>query len=389
MKKAIAIIAVIFLLLNSNSIYSQEVYFLFDGSYSGENREQQVLSKSFNDVFIIDVNQAIQEEFPCARIALLQDVSRYCLPELELQRNPAFGDQKVDERKNKLLTHLNNSDYWVSFCFYPISEEMAIASLKCSDKKGKKLVSFAIETTYGDLILNHPSQAVTKFIKELSKYEICPYTGTMNFEVKTERNDKTTDAYPVYCNGADKQYKKEFEINEKSLEIWKLTKTDKYLPEGSLSYTLREESLTTELNECYLCPSGRKGSRVYTEKIIQTANIEGLSIESVSKGKNIPDARTEITFLEDGTYILEVMAASKTGDLKIKTETHAEGTCDVINKPPVTITKKADVPLNVKLGPFPGSGMDKILSQNGSYTTENPVTKEKTTVTYNFNLKRD
>ena len=389
MKKAIAIIAVIFLLLNLNSIYSQEVYFLFDGSYSGENREQQVLSKSFNAVFIIDVNNAIQEEFPCARIALLQDVSRFCLPELELQRNPAFGDQKVDERKNKLLNHINNSDYWVSFCFYPISEEMAIASLKCSDKKGKKLVSFAIETTCEDLILSHPSQAVTKFIKELSKYEICPYTGTMNFEVKTERNDKTTDAYPVYCNGADKQYKKEIEINEKSLEIWKLIKTDKYLTEGSLSYTLREESLTTEINECYLCPSGRKGSRVYTEKIIQTASIEGLSIESVSKGKNIPDARTEITFLEDGTYILEVTAASKTGDLKVKTETHAEGTCDVINKPPVTITKKADVPLNVKLGPFPGSGIDKILSQNGSYQTENPVTKEKTTVTYNFNLKRD
>jgi len=389
MKKAIAILAVIFLLLNTNSIYSQEVYFLFDGSYSGETREQQVLSRSFNAVFMIDVNLAIQKEFPCARISLLQDISRFCLPELELQRNPAFGDQKVNERKTKLLTHLNNSDYWASFCFYPISDEMAISSLKCSDKKGKKLVNFAIETTSTDLILNHPSQAITKFIKELSKYEICPYTGTMYFEVKTERNEKTTDAYPIYCNGADKQYKKEVEINEKSVEIWKLNKTDKYLTDGSLSYTLREESLTTELNECYHCPSGREGSRVFTEKVIQTANIEGLSIESVSKDKNIPDARTEITFLEDGTYILEVMAASKTGDLKVKTEIHAEGTCDVINKPPVTITKKADVPLNVKLGPFPGSGIDKILSQKGSYQTENPVTKEKTTFTYDFNLKRD
>lgn len=389
MKKAIAILAAIFLLLNSNSTYSQEVYFVFDGSYSGENREQQALSKDFMAVFIVDIHQAITKEFPCARTSLLQDISRFCLPELELQRNPAFGDQKVDKKINELLTHVNTSDYWVPFCFYPISEEMAIASLKCVDKKGKKLVNFAIETTIADLILSHPSQAVTKFIKELSKYEICPYTGTMNFEVKTERNEKTTDAYPVYCNGADKQYKKEFEINEKSVEIWKLTKTDKYLTEGSLSYTLREESLTTELNECYLCPSGRKGSRVYTEKIIQTASIEGLSIESVSKGKNIPDARTEITFLEDGTYILEVKAASKMGDLRVKTETHAEGTCDVINKPPVTITKKADVPLNVKLGPFPGSGIDKILSQNGSYQTENPVTKEKTTVNYNFNLKRD
>lgn len=76
-------------------------------------------------------------------------------------------------------------------------------------------------------------------------------------------------------------------------------------------------------------------------------------------------------------------------DLKVKTERHAKGTCDVINKPPVTITKKADVPLNFILGPSPVSGIDKILSQNGSYQTEDPVTKEKTTVTYSFNLKRD
>lgn len=389
MNQTIARIAVILLLLNSNSIYSQDVYFVFDGSYSGENREQQALSKDFMAVFVADVHPAIKEEFPCARISLLQDVSRFCLPELELQRNPGFGNQNVDKKINDLLTHINSSDYWVPFCFYPISGEMAIASLRCVDKKGNKLVNFAIETTCSDLILNHPSQAITKFIRELSKYEICPYTGTLYFEIKSERNEKTTDAYPVYCNGADKQYKKEVEFIEKSEEKWNLIKTGKYLTEGSLSYTLREESITTELNECYLCPSGRKGSRVYTEKIIQTANIEGLSIESVSKGKNIPDARTEITFLEDGTYTIQVKAASNKGDLKVKTERHAEGTCDVITTPPVTGTQKADVPLNETLGPFPGCGTDKVLSQNGSYQTVNPVTKEKTTVTYNFNLRRD
>lgn len=389
MKQAITLIAIVTLFLGALKIKSQAVYLLFDGSYSGENRDQQALSKDFNAVFFIDVHQAIQKEFPCAKISLLQDISRFCLPELELQRNPAFGDQKVDKKINNLLKHVNNSDYWVSYCFYPISNEMAMASLKCSDRKGKKLVKFAIETTYADLILGNPSQATLHFIKELSKYEICPYIGTLDFEVKTERNEKTTDAYPVYCNGADKKYKKEVEINEKSEANWKLIKTDKYLTGGILSYTLREESLTTELNECYPCPSGRKGARVYTEKIIQTANIEGLSVESVLKGKNIPDARTEITFLEDGTYTIIVKAASKKGELKVKTEIHAEGTCDVISKPPVTSTQKADVPLNVTLGPFPGSGLDKVLSQNGSYHTVDPITNEKTTVTYNFNLKRD
>ena len=389
MKQAITLIAIIILLHCSVNVRCQEVWFLFDGSFSGETTDQQILSKSFKEVFRVDILQAIKKEFPCAKISFLDDISRFCLPELKLQRHPAFGDQNVDERKSKLLNLVGNSDYWISFCFYPISEEMAIANLKCSDKKGKTLVKFAIETTCQDLILSNPSQAVLMFVKELSKYEICPYTGTMNFEVKTERNEKTTDAYPVYCNGADKQYNKEVEFNEISEANWELTKTDKYLTEGSFSYTLREESIITELNECYLCSSGRKGSRVFTEKIIQTANIEDLSVESVSKGKNIPDARTEITFLEDSTYTIQIKAASKKGDLKVKTERHAEGTCDVINEPPVTITQKADVPLNVTLGPFPGSGIDKVLSQNGSYQTEDPITKEKTTITYNFNLKRD
>jgi len=388
MKHFITIVTFIILFLYSVKVSSQEVWFLFDGNFSGETREYQVLSRGMRMVLLVDIVQAFQKELPCARVRYLGDIS-LCLEEIQLWGTPAFGNQDVGPIIKKMMQELNNSDYWVTYCIYPVSETMAIAELKCSDKKGKKIVQFSIDMGIATIFNKDFIEPVNKFIKELSKYEICPYIGTVNFEIKTERNEKTTDAYPIYCNGADKEYKKEVEFIEKSEENWKLIKTDKYLTEGTLSYTLREESITTELNECYLCPSGRKGSRVYTEKIIQTANIEGLSIESVSKGKNIPDARTEITFLEDGTYTIKVQAASKTGDLKVKTERHAEGTCDVINKPPVTTTQKADVPLNETLGPFPGSGTDKVLSQIGSYQTVDPVTKEKTTVTYNFNLKRD
>lgn len=390
MSHTITLIAFIILLLGSVNGTSQEARFLFDGSFSGENHDQQVLSRSFKEVFRVDVNQAIQREFPCASVSYLDDISRFCIAELELQRHPAFGDQNVDERKNKLLNLVNNSDYWVSFCFYPISDDIAIASLKCSDKKGKTLVKFSIETTCRDLILNHPSQAVTKFIKELSKYEICPYTGPINIEVKTELTDKQTESYPVYCNGMDGIYKLEKSINKTSLASWKLNKTDIFQTNGTVIYTLREETQTDEQNDCHTCPSGRLGPRWYKETVLKTSKIEGLSSESVANNQQIEDARAEITFLENGTYTLKVKVASRKGDLKLRTEKKAEGTCDNQNPPPEKIDKKADVPLkDTTFGPFPGTSLHKVLSHKDTFTTIDPVTKEKTIITYDFDLKRD
>jgi hypothetical protein len=124
--------------------------------------------------------------------------------------------------------------------------------------------------------------------------------------------------------------------------------------------------------------------------VLKTAKVEGLSNESVADNQQIEDARAEIIFLENGTYTLKVEAASRKGDLKLRTEKRAEGTCDNQSPPPKSIDKKADVPLEeVTFGPFPGTSLDKVLSHKDTYSTVDPITKEKTTITYDFNLKKE
>jgi len=134
----------------------------------------------------------------------------------------------------------------------------------------------------------------------------------------------------------------------------------------------------------------RKGARIYNEKFSKSAKVEGLSNESVADDQQIEDARAAITFFENGTYTLKVKAASKKGNLKLITEKHAEGTCDNQNTPPENIEKKADVPLNeVTFGPFSGTSLDKVLINKGTITTIDPITKEKTSISYDYNLKKN
>ena len=388
MKQVITLIAVIILLLNSVNVESQEALFLFDGNFSGETHEDQVLSRGMREAFLVDVIQALQEEFPCANVSYLGDI-KLCLAEMELWGTPAFGNQDVGPKIKKLLNRLNNADYWVTFCIYPVSKTMSIAELKCSDKKGKKMVQFSINMSTASIFDKDFIEPAKKFVRELLKYEICAYTGPIKVEVKTERTDKKTESYPVYCNGMDGIYKLDWTLNKTSSAIWNLNKTDKFQTSGTVTYNLREETKTDEQNDCFTCPSGRLGPRWYKERVLKTAKIEGLSNESVADNQQIADARTEITFLENGTYTVKVTATSQKGDFKLKTEKHAEGTCSNENPPPVEITKKADIFLDEIFGPFNGTGKDKVLNQKETITREDPITKEKTTITFDFNLKRD
>jgi hypothetical protein len=388
MKQAIHLIAVIILLFNSVNVSSQDAFFLFDGAFSGETHEDQVLSRGLRMAFLVDVVQALEKDFPCARVSYLGDIS-LCLAEMQLWGTPAFGNQDVGPKIKKMLNRLNNADYWVTYCIYPVSETMAIAELKCSDIKGKKLVQFSINMSIASIFEKDFIEPVKKFVKELSKYEICPYTGPINVEVKSVRTDTKTEKYPIYCNGMDGMYKLDRTFNKTSSASWNLNKTDKFQTSGTVIYNLREETKTEEQNDCYTCPSGRQGPRWYKENTLKTAKVEGLSNESVADDRQIEDARAEIIFLDNGTYTLQVKAASRKGDFKLKAEKHAEGTCSNDNPPPENITKKADIGLDEKFGPYVGTSLDKVLYHKETIIREDPVTREKTTISFEFNLKKE
>ena len=213
----------------------------------------------------------------------------------------------------------------------------------------------------------------------------------INVQVKTELTTNKTESYPVYCNGKDGLYKLVANSVKNSEVNWKFTKLKKNLTDGAVSYNLFEESNMEEQNDCYKCPSGREGSRIYTEIIAQTAVIEGLSKESSFEGQKVSDAYSWIIFEDDGTYFLKVRSASKKGNLKLKTNQHAEGTCGNLNTPQKneTLENKVDIPLTEIFGPFQGTSEEKVLSQKQTITRIDPLTKEKTTISFDFNLKRE
>ena len=333
--------------------------------------------------FESEVFNNLQKEFPCVVINSMSSV----LAQLEHERMRQF--LSTDESSLENIGAAMGCDYLVSLKIEILGNNVLINAF-CADTRTSKVISRANATTANVNAAVKEIQSVSKeLIEGLKKFEICPFKGPITVEVKTERNDKQTETYPVSCNGRDGIYRKVTDISKTSDVNWKLNKTGKNMTAGSVAFTLFEETNVEEQNDCYKCSSGREGPRMYTEKNINRANVQGLSDESVSEGQQIQDARAEIIFNEDGTYMLMVKAASKKGDLKLKSERKAEGTCDNKTDPPENITKKADVPLNEIFGPFRGTSLDKNLSEQKTITREDPLTKEKTTITYNFNLSRE
>jgi hypothetical protein len=336
-------------------------------------------------LFESEFGNTLKKEFPC--VETLSDNNVLSLLEHEKQKQIlGAGDYEVLSTIGEAM----GCDYLVSLKVQIIGST-ALVTAFCSDTRTSKVIS---RSTASGLDGNAGIQAVEKVSKELveglKKYEICPFTGPINVVIKTELTDKKNESYAVYCNGMDGLYKLDVTVNNTSDANWKLNKASKNRVIGSVTYSLREETETEEQNDCHTCTSGRLGPRLYKETVLKTAKVEGLSNESIADNQQIEDARAEITFLDNGTYTLKVKAASRKGDLKLRTEKKSEGTCDNQNPPPESIDKKADVPLKeTTFGPFPGTSLDKILSHKDTYTTVDPVTKEKTIITYDFNLKRD
>lgn len=340
---------------------------------------------AYMGLFESEFTNGLKKEFPCAQTLSDNDVVALLKHEKQKQ---LLGAGDYEELST--IGEAMGCDYLVSLKVQVLGNTALITAL-CADTRTSKVISRSTSSTADG---NAGIQAVEKVSKELvdglKKHEICPFKGSIDVVVKTERTDKKNESYAVYCNGKDGLYKLDVIENKTSNADWKLIKTGKNRLDGSVTYNLREETETEEQNDCYICSSGRQGARMYTEKITKTSKVEGLSTESVADNQQIEDARAEIKFLDNGTYTLKVKAASRKGDLKLKIEKRAEGTCDNQSPPPENITKKADVPLNeVTFGPFPGTSLDKVLSHKDTYSTVDPITKEKTTVTYNFNLKRD
>ena len=335
--------------------------------------------------FEVEFANALKKEFPC--VETMSDNTILTLLEHEKQKQ-FLGAGDYEEIST--IGQAMGCDYLVSLKVQVLGTTTLITAL-CADTRRSKVISRSMASVVdGSAGVKAMDKVIKELIEGLKSYEICPFTGPIDVVVKTELTDKKNESYAVYCNGMDGLYKRDVTVNNAGDANWKLNKTSKNRLNGSVTYSLREETETEEQNDCHTCTSGRLGPRTYKETVLKTAKVEGLSNESVADNQQIEDARAEIKFLDNGTYTLTIKAASRKGDMKLRTEKKAEGTCDNQNPPPVSIDKKADVPLKeTTFGPFPGTSLDKVLSHKDTFTTIDPVTKEKTTITYDFNLKRD
>ncbi len=219
---------------------------------------------------------------------------------------------------------------------------------------------------------------------QLKKHEICPYTGTVNIEVKSEREESPSTS--VTCDAG--LIVTDVEIKSNSTLRWELVKEDLARTSGTVTYDMKENYKTVISNSCYICEDGTKGFAKTTETTESEARVQGLSNESISDGAQVSDARIRITFLDDGTYLLTVKATSEKGPMKITTEKKFDGPCTSSNEnePPDTKTKSIDVPITAVFGPYKGTAEDKVLSQN----EEKDVSRgnEKATVKIDFTLTR-
>lgn len=328
------------------------------------------------------IRSGFKQQLPCAELQEMEDIAAM----LQFQRMQALLGTPGAEEINNIAGGLG-IEYLIIVNASTMNNRI-LCTARCFYYKKKECIAEGNFRNSTQDIIECAHQVARKMIKELSDIEICPFKGSINVTVKTERRNQQVESHPVICNQNDGLYRHETNINNNSNMVWKLNKSGKNTTGGTVNISLYEETTIEEQNDCATCPNGKQASRMLNQRTVKQANVEGLSNESVFEGIKIDDARTTIKFNEDSTYTIMVEAASRSGDSKLKTETKIEGSCEKVNKTEKE-DKKVDIPLFEIFGPFKGTSFDKVLTGSDTNVRDDTSIKEKTTITYDFSLKKD
>jgi len=282
-------------------------------------------------------------------------------------------------------------DYLVTLHMIEVNTHLLQVSAKCINYRKKEIIADAIVNF--TTAMNYAGFAAAckeisnKLIKEMGKYEICPFTGPVAITISSDLDSTKVEDYPVYCNESDQRYHKETVIKNHTFSDWKLQRKGIPWTEGTMTFYTDEMSKTTEEDGCHKCKSGkREGGLVTTMTSSLKVKGTGISHESSFQGKKQDDTRIELRFLESGKYLLIAKGTSQAVTGEDKVVTKAEGTCD--NQPQETklLPRDIRVPLQVIFGPYDGKATDKLLQQKDTKEVKDPVTNEKQTITIDFSL---
>lgn len=381
MRRTTLIILLIAMLMSGQQVLCQNMKMLLVPTPGSADSNLLYLSRGLNAIMMTDISNEVRRIYPCVDVTDPQSI-QYCLGELRLQATPEFGGRDIRSVVSKIAQSLTNPDFAVKYSVYVNSEDLAQATVLCSNSEGEILADFTEPFSPGAVDGKSIIKPVKRLMEELSKHEICPFTGTVNVEVKSERDESSSSSTP--CDAG--LIVTDVEIKSNSTLRWELVKESLEGASGTVTYDLKENFKTVISNSCYVCKDGTKGFAKITDTKESEAKVQGLSNESISDGAQVSDARIRITFLDDGTYLLTVKATSEKGPMKVTTEKKVDGPCtgNNENEPPDTKTKSMDVPFTAVFGPYRGTPEDKVLSQNE--TKDVSGEKDKTSVTIDFNL---
>jgi hypothetical protein len=384
MKRSTLVLIIIQILLPVPQVFCQDLRMLLLPKAGSADSNLLYLSRGLNVIFMSDVVNEMERNYPCVGVTDPKSIE-ICMGELRLQATPEFGSRDIRPVVNKIANSLTNPDFAVKYSMYVNSEEMAQATVTCANSEGEIIADFSEPFPPSEVTGEAIISPVKRLMDNLKKHEICPYTGPVNVEVTSEREESSSSSTP--CDAG--MIVTDVEINSNSTLRWELVKEDLARTSGTVTYDMKENYKTVISNSCYICDDGTKGFAKTTETTESEARVQGLSNESISDGAQVSDARIRITFLDDGTYLLTVKATSEKGPMKITTEKKFDGPCTSSNEnePPDTKNKSIDVPITAVFGPYKGTAEDKVLSQNEEKDVSQG--KEKSTVKIDFTLTRN
>lgn len=387
MKTRCLVLLFLIVIIAGNS-FAQRTQFYIKSTVGGlYPKEIEGLPAYFATLF----DNSLKEKYSCTTVLTTSDVRD--LLGWERQRQ-LLGSGSEESQKS--LAEALGVDYLVSFEVSVAVGEKFIASGTLIPMRAKPVFPLIKASAYSnyskesfDQIDANLKEVAKKLVDGLKKYEICPFKGEINVKITSTKKDKQTEEYPTYCNGVDGTYHKTTTINNYSENDWTIKKIGKESADGTVLFNLSEELTIDEINPCYECSPTKQGQRTYYAKTTTYADIQKSTAGNNSSDIIVDSARVLLNFLDDGTYTVRIKAASKLGSKKTIEEVKAQGVCDNINEPPKKTTNKIDEGLYELLGPFTGTAEDKILSQKDTIKRVDPVSKEETTIEYEFYLTRD
>jgi hypothetical protein len=360
-------------------VVASAAYFFIQTEALGD--EGGKTASGYLSYFETEVTNNLKDNFPCAKIASSSNVAVLISHERDLALLGNGSESALENIGRSLgcqyLVHLK----------VELKNQTVLIKATCIDDKKAKTMAIASEAAqHGDAALDAIERTAKKLIDELKDYEICPFTGPVNIEVKSTRDEKTTENMAAPCGDSADNVVIATTRTSNETTKWALTKDNLRGSSGTVNYDLHEKTIIVSKYSCYKC-EGSQGEATITEAKENETKIEGLSNESVSEGQKVDDARIKLIFFDDGTYNLLVKATSKHGTKKETTEKKVSGVCENEGEPRKTKTSEVNIPVDIVFGPYPGTTKDKVLQQKE--TKDISEGNEKSTLTIDFTLTRN